>query len=247
MLSFGLVPWDAGASRPCVPARSTFPRRSIRNEDCAVLPWPHAANSHKTLASSILRILSLIRYLPGVTPWVPNTSCHAPVANRCRSRPGKPAKPSRVPAVRRCWSLQCAKLWPSTRPPKARPNRLTPFGQCTVGSVSWVGPYAGLAIFWVLVLNINHPVSRFGGIDPYQIAKLCPRTCLPFMLGMYAQDMKKGLDRRTDEPYAAAIVRFHIWEAVAGGVALIGVALIAVGMILGKQQAGPAVHPSTPG
>jgi hypothetical protein len=113
-----------------------------------------------------------------------------------------------------------------------------------IGLLGWA--IAGLAIFWVLVLNINHPVSRFSGIDPYQIAKSA-QNMPPLYAWNVWQDMKKGLDRRTDEPYAAAVVRFHIWEAVAGGVALIGVALIAVGAILGKQQGGPALHPSAPG
>jgi hypothetical protein len=38
------------------------------------------------------------------------------------------------------------------------------------------------------------------------------------------------------------MVRFHIWEGVVAGVAVIGVALIAAGMFLGKGQGGTALE-----
>jgi hypothetical protein len=104
---------------------------------------------------------------------------------------------------------------------------------------------AGLAIVAVIVLNIQRPVSRFSGIDPYQIWRSA-QSLYPAKAWDVWQEMKKGLDRRTDDQYAAAIVRFHIWEAMVGGVALFGVALIAAGTILGKRRSGAAFHEPPP-
>jgi hypothetical protein len=100
---------------------------------------------------------------------------------------------------------------------------------------------AGLAVIALIGLNVERPVSRFSGIDPYQIW-LSARAMPPVQAWDVWQDMKKGLDRRTDERYAAAMVRFHIWEGVVAGVAVIGVALIAAGMFLGKGQGGTALE-----
>ena len=41
--------------------------------------------------------------------------------------------------------------------------------------------------------------------------------------------MKQGLDRRTDQKYAAAVERFRVWQVAVAIIALAGVALIAVG------------------
>ena len=111
-----------------------------------------------------------------------------------------------------------AKLWPSSPPPKARPNRPPPFGQCTVGSVSWVGPSPAWQSSRCSCSTSTTPFRVSAASIPIKSRSL-PRTCLPLYAWNVWQDMKKGLDRRTDEPYAAAVVRFHIWEAVAGGVA----------------------------
>ena len=90
-------------------------------------------------------------------------------------------------------------------------------------------------------LNVEPPVSQFNGIDPYQIWRSAQGMPPAYAWDAW-QDMKQGLDRRTDDQYAAAMVRFHVWEGVAAGVAVIGVALIGVGMILGKRQGGITIE-----
>ena len=100
---------------------------------------------------------------------------------------------------------------------------------------------AGLAVVAAIVLNIERPVSRFGSIDPYQIWRSAQGMPPAYAWDVW-QELKKGLDRRIDEQYMASMVTFHILEGVLAGAAVIGVALIAAGMILGKRQAAIAIQ-----
>ena len=87
-------------------------------------------------------------------------------------------------------------------------------------------------------LFIERPRSRFDVIDPERI-KQRAATFTPGRTWDIWELMKKGLDRRTDLQYAAAVDRFHVKQAAVAAIALAGVALIAVG-VLGASGGGAA-------
>ncbi len=83
-------------------------------------------------------------------------------------------------------------------------------------------------------LYVGRPKSRFDVIDPEQIRQRA-QTFAPSRTWDLWEIMKKGLDRRTDQQYAGAVERFHVWLAVVAAIALAGVALIAIGSIGTKR------------
>jgi hypothetical protein len=84
-------------------------------------------------------------------------------------------------------------------------------------------------------LYAERPRSRFDVIDPERIREAC-QSYTPARTWDLWEHMKKGLDRRTDVQYAAAVEQFHFWQAVVAAVALAGGALIAVGSL--RARAG---------
>jgi hypothetical protein len=99
-----------------------------------------------------------------------------------------------------------------------------------------------LAIVGGICVTANRPVSRFHEIDPYEISRSAQDMPPAYAWSVW-QDMKKGLDRRTDQQYVAALERFHVWQGVAVAAALVGIALIASGSFLGKNQPPAAIEP----
>jgi hypothetical protein len=76
-------------------------------------------------------------------------------------------------------------------------------------------------------LYLNKPMSVFDTVDPERIRQNYQKLT-PSMTWEGWTYMQRGLDQRTDEAYAAALVRFHAWLGVFGVVALAGfVSLIA--------------------
>jgi len=80
---------------------------------------------------------------------------------------------------------------------------------------------------WIWLL-MHQPKSPFS-VDPEQIRQSA-QTLRVWQSWEAWQWMKTGLDRRTDQQYAAAVARFHIWLGVVVALTLTGVALIAGGM-----------------
>ena len=81
-------------------------------------------------------------------------------------------------------------------------------------------------IFWVL---LERPVSKFQVMSPEEVQRNAHKLT-PSKTWDHWQWAKRGLDRRTDQQYAIKLVRFRIWLAATGVLALAGVGLIAVGM-----------------
>jgi hypothetical protein len=79
------------------------------------------------------------------------------------------------------------------------------------------------------------PVSRFDVIDPEQIQRTYQKLP-PSQTWDIWEYMKQGLDRRTDQQYADAVLRFRLWQAVVSGAAALGVALIVVGTVGARGQ-----------
>lgn len=84
-------------------------------------------------------------------------------------------------------------------------------------------------IIAVVMLFLSRPVSRFEVLSPEEVQRNVHKLT-PSETWDYWQWTKQGLDRRTDQQHAAAVVRFRIWLAATGVLALAGVGLIAVGM-----------------
>ena len=64
-------------------------------------------------------------------------------------------------------------------------------------------------------LYFARPVSRFDVIDPEQLRETA-KGLSPLQTWGYWEKMKEGLDRRTDQAYAAALLRFRCgkwWSA----------------------------------
>ncbi len=95
------------------------------------------------------------------------------------------------------------------------------------------------ALAFGVLLYIKRPVSRFDVIDPERIRQTA-RTFTPAHTWDIWELMKKGLDRRTDLQYAAAVDRFHLWQAAVAAIALSGVALMIAAGALGASGGGAA-------
>jgi hypothetical protein len=98
------------------------------------------------------------------------------------------------------------------------------------------------ALIGGLWLYFARPISRFNLIDPEQIRQNAQKLPASQTWALW-QQMKQGLDRRTDEQYAEAVLRFRLWQAVIAGATLVGVALIAAGAAMAKRG-GHAPHTS---
>jgi hypothetical protein len=96
-------------------------------------------------------------------------------------------------------------------------------------------------------LYVERPKSRFDVIDPEQVRQRA-MTFAPSRTWDLWEIMKKGLDRRTDQQYAAAVERFHVWLAAVAAIALAGVALIAVSALAagGRGRVGPGARDHRP-
>lgn len=79
-------------------------------------------------------------------------------------------------------------------------------------------------------LFFERPRSRFEEIDPERIRETA-KSFAPVRTWDLWELMKSGLDRRTDQKYAAAVDRFHVWEAAVAAIGLAGVAPLAIGSI----------------
>jgi hypothetical protein len=81
------------------------------------------------------------------------------------------------------------------------------------------------------------PVAPIDAIDPEALRQSAGKLS-PLQTWHYWGLMKQGLDRRTDQIYETALTQYHIWETVAGVVALAGLALISAGVGMGKKRGG---------
>ena len=93
------------------------------------------------------------------------------------------------------------------------------------------------AILGGLLLHWKRPIAPIDAIDPRAI-QYSANKLSPLQTWHYWSLMKQDLDRRTDQMYEAALTRYQIWEAVAGGVALLGLALIGTGVAMGRKRGG---------
>ena len=92
-----------------------------------------------------------------------------------------------------------------------------------------------VAVALACLFRWHRPVAPIDAIDPEAIRQTASKLS-PLQTWHYWGLMKQGLDRRTDQRYEAALTQYHIWEAVAGGVALAGVALIGAGMGWARRE-----------
>ncbi len=76
----------------------------------------------------------------------------------------------------------------------------------------------------------ERPISRFDAIDPAHIRQTAQKLP-PSRTWEIWETMKQGLDRRTDQQYADDMEKFYLWQAFFVGIAVIGIALIAAGMV----------------
>jgi heme A synthase len=92
-----------------------------------------------------------------------------------------------------------------------------------------------LGISFGTYFHWTRPVAPSDTIDPEAIRQSASNLT-PLQTWHYWRLMKQGLDRRTDQRYADAMT-IHRWEqGFAGMAALIGIALIGVGVAMGKRQ-----------
>ena len=84
-------------------------------------------------------------------------------------------------------------------------------------------------------LYMHPPTSRFHAIDPEQIRQNY-KTFTPSVTWDGWKYMQKGLDRRIDQDYAAAVLRFRAWQVVVGAAALCGIVLIVAGTVGTRQM-----------
>jgi hypothetical protein len=77
-------------------------------------------------------------------------------------------------------------------------------------------------------LYLKRPKSAFDTIDPEHVRQNAKKL-LPSRTWDIWTTMKQGLDRRTDQQYAAAVLRFRVWQVTVAVVALCGIGLIAAG------------------
>jgi hypothetical protein len=94
-----------------------------------------------------------------------------------------------------------------------------------------------VAIAVGIVLYVERPVSRFGRVDPEEIRRSA-QSMSPSLAWEIWETMKQGLDRRTDREYEHDLWLFQVWEGIAAGATLIGVALIAAGVLAARRR-GP--------
>ena len=72
-------------------------------------------------------------------------------------------------------------------------------------------------------------------VDPEQLRQTAQKL-LPSQTWDIWQTMKQGLDRRTDQQYAAAVSEFHVKQGFVAALALLGIFLIVAGTIGVKDQ-----------
>jgi len=89
----------------------------------------------------------------------------------------------------------------------------------------------GLFLYW------NRPIAPIDAIDPEAIQRDAAKLT-PLQTWHYWGLMKQGLDRRTDQLYAARRTAYHIWQTVAAVTALFGIALIGTGTAIGRKKRG---------
>ena len=140
--------------------------------------------------------------------------------------------PLQVPAMRELANLEVA-------PPELA-SSLPPAAKAWGTSQRFVllGTAVALAaIVAAMVMFIVRPVSPFSVIDPELIRRTAHRMPAPEAWNAWETMKQQGLDRRTDQKYENDEVKFYVWEGVAGTATLIGLGLIAVGLLTAKGQA----------
>jgi hypothetical protein len=85
---------------------------------------------------------------------------------------------------------------------------------------------------WLLIAR---PTSRFDVIDPERIRQTA-KTFAPSHSWDMWELMKKGLDRRTDQQYAAELDRFHMRHVAIALLAVAGAAMIAAGALGARRH-----------
>jgi hypothetical protein len=93
-----------------------------------------------------------------------------------------------------------------------------------------------LAIVAGIALQRTRPVAQSDIFDSESIRESA-KTLSPPATWYYWTQMKQGLDRRTDQQYEAAMVRFRVWMVMAVIAALCGAALIGIGVAKRKRSA----------
>jgi hypothetical protein len=139
--------------------------------------------------------------------------------------------------------LEMTALEPAPEESKSRPsaqgwgawNRVVLLGMAAVSA----------ALLIAVCLYVQRPVSRFS-FDPDEILRSVQRMP-PRVTWENWETVKQGLDRRTDQEYADALYLFRIKEGAVVALALIGIALTAVGVVGGRSRRSPVAGPGTAG
>jgi hypothetical protein len=106
-------------------------------------------------------------------------------------------------------------------------------GGCVLLLAAIIG---GGLIYW------QRPVSAFATDTP-EVLRENAAKLLPVNTWMHWTQMKQGLDRHVDSQYMAAMSRFRLWRGAAAVVALLGIGLLAAGM-MGKPLPVSSITPT---
>lgn len=94
---------------------------------------------------------------------------------------------------------------------------------------------AALAAVAAIGLLLNRPISPFQMIQPEQI-QASAKDLTPLGTWNTWEQMRQGLDRRTDQKYEAAVVSFRAWLTVAFLMGATGVGLTVAGAMMRKRR-----------
>jgi hypothetical protein len=92
-----------------------------------------------------------------------------------------------------------------------------------------------VAIVGGALLRWNRPVAPTDVIVPEEFRQSASHLT-PVQTWHYWGLMKQGMDRRTDQIFAAALTRYHVWQSTAAVMALAGIVLIGLGVAMKKRQ-----------
>ena len=81
----------------------------------------------------------------------------------------------------------------------------------------------------------NRPIAAIDTIAPEHIRQTA-KDLTPLQTWQYWELMKQGMDRRTDQVYAAKMTIYEIEQAFAGVLALSGIVLVGLGVALKKKS-----------
>jgi len=95
---------------------------------------------------------------------------------------------------------------------------------------------SGFAVVaFVALVLLFRPIAAADVMDPVRVLEVT-KSFQPAQTWVYWSQAKQGLDRRSDQQYAAAMLQYRIWQAIAGVVFIAGVASVAGGIAAGRKK-----------